>query len=113
MLSADELRSLREEVQAVQVEDKMFQYIFEIVRSTRGSQNIAVGASTRAGIALVSSSKALAAIRGRDFVIPDDIKELAMPILRHRILLRAEAEIEGYSVDQVLDSVIEQQVVPR
>ncbi len=113
VLSADELRSLREEVQAVQVEDKMFQYIFEIVRSTRGSQNIAVGASTRAGIALVSSSKALAAIRGRDFVIPDDIKELAMPILRHRILLRAEAEIEGYSVDQVLDSVIEQQVVPR
>lgn len=113
VLSAEMLRSLRDEVNAVTIEDRMFQYIFEIVKSTRASQDIAVGGSTRAGLALVSTSKALAAIRGRNFVIPDDIKELALPILRHRVLLRPEAEIEGYSVDQVLISVIDQQTVPR
>lgn len=113
VVGAEELEALREEVRGVTVEEKIFKYVFEIVKSTRSSNDIMVGASTRAGLALVASSKALAAVRGRDFVIPDDVKELAMPVLRHRVILRPEAEIEGYSVDQVLGNVIDAQTVPR
>lgn len=113
VIGPEELTTMREEVNRVQVEDKIFRYIFEIVKSTRGSNDIAVGGSTRAGLALVATSKALAAVRGRDFVIPDDVKELALPVLRHRVILRPEAEIEGYTVDQVLTHVIDAQTVPR
>lgn len=107
------LDALRAEVDAVTVEDKIFGYIYEIVAATRRSNDILVGASPRAGLALVGCSKAVAAIRGRGFVIPDDVKQLALPVLRHRVLLRPEAEIEGLTVDRVLHSVIETQVVPR
>jgi MoxR-like ATPase len=113
VLHADDLRSLREEIGKVRVEDKIFSYIYEIVSSTRASHDVLVGASPRAGIALVAGAKALAAVRDRDFVIPDDVKELALPVLRHRVLLRPEAEIEGMSVDTVLTNLVDAQVVPR
>ena len=113
VLNADQLRSLREEVNAVNVEEKIFNYIYEIVSATRASNDILVGASPRAGLALVSASKALAALRSRNFVIPDDVKELAVPVMRHRVLLRPETEIEGLTVDQVLHLLVEAQVVPR
>jgi MoxR-like ATPase len=108
-----ELAAMHEEVRKAVVEDKVFDYIYAIVTATRKSHDIAVGASPRAGIALLNCSKAIAAIRGRDFVIPDDVKELALPVLRHRVLLRPEAEIEGMSVDRVLTSILDAQVVPR
>jgi MoxR-like ATPase len=107
------LAELQAEVQAEKVEDKVFDYIMAIVRATRDSDDMAFGASPRAGIALLNCSKAIAAIRGRDFVIPDDVKELALPVLRHRVSLRPEAEIEGLSVDRVLTSIVDAQVVPR
>ena len=113
VLGPESLSELRAQVARTTVEEKVFQYIFEIVKSTRSSNDIAVGASTRAGLALVATSKALACVRGRDFVIPDDVKELALPVLRHRVILRPEAEIEGYTVDQVLTHVIDMQTVPR
>ncbi|HWD41399.1 MAG TPA: MoxR family ATPase [Fimbriimonas sp.] len=113
VVSLDQLVELQAEVQNETVEDKVFDYIMHIVRSTRESNDIMVGASPRAGIALLNCSKAVAALRGRDFVIPDDVKELALPVLRHRVLLRPEAEIEGLSVDRVLSSLIDAQVVPR
>jgi len=104
---------MREEVRGATVEDKIFAYILGIVDATRRSQDIAVGASPRAGIALLNCSKAIAALRGRNFVIPDDVKELALPVLRHRVLIRPEAEIEGLSVDRVLTSMLDAQIVPR
>ena len=113
VLGPESLSELRMQVSQTTVEEKVFQYIFEIVKSTRSSNDVAVGASTRAGLALVATSKALACVRGRDFVIPDDVKELALPVLRHRVILRPEAEIEGYTVDQVLTHVIDMQTVPR
>ncbi len=113
IISSDELRELRDEVNGVKIEDKMFQYIYEIVKASRTSHDIMVGASPRAGLALVSTSKALAALRGRDFVIPDDIKELSIPILRHRVLLRPEAEIEGLRIEDVLGQLVDGQTVPR
>ncbi|HZH98333.1 MAG TPA: MoxR family ATPase [Fimbriimonadaceae bacterium] len=113
VVSSEQLRKLHEEVGRVGVEDKVFNYIYEVVRATRKSNDILFGGSPRAGIALLNCGKALAALRGRDFVIPDDIKELALPVLRHRVLLRPEAEVEGLTTDRVLTSLIEAQVVPR
>lgn len=113
VVTLPELYALQSEVNAVTVEEKIFSYIYEIVKGTRNAEDILVGASPRAGIALLNCSKAIAALRGRNFVIPDDVKELALPILRHRVLLRPEAEVEGLSVDRVLRSVVEAQTVPR
>ncbi|MFM9872820.1 MAG: AAA family ATPase, partial [Fimbriimonadaceae bacterium] len=107
------LTAVRDQVRAVKIEDRMFKYIFDIVRATRSSGDLMVGGSPRAGLALVASSQALAAIRGRDFVIPDDIKELAMPVLRHRVIMRPEAELEGFGVEQVLQRILDAQIVPR
>jgi MoxR-like ATPase len=103
----------RSRVRAVTVEDGILAYIVEIVRRTREAINISWGASPRAAVALLLCSKSLAAIRGRTFVTPDDVKEIAKPALRHRIVLRSEAEIEGTSPDQVLDEVIAGIEVPR
>lgn len=113
IVSADELANMQKTVQQITIEDKVFSYIQQLVKATRNSNDILVGASPRAGIALVNCSKAMAALRGREFVIPDDVKELALPILRHRVILRPEAEIEGLTVDRVLNTLIEAQVVPR
>jgi MoxR-like ATPase len=113
VLHADDLRELRRQIDAVRVEDKIFNYIYEIVSSTRGSHDVLVGASPRAGLALTAGAKALAAVRDRDFVIPDDVKELALPVMRHRVILRPEAEIEGMTVDTVLNNLVDNQVVPR
>jgi MoxR-like ATPase len=107
------LLSMQDEVRQTVVEDKVFDYIYGIVHATRESNDIAIGASPRAGIALLNCSKAIARLRGREFVIPDDVKELALPVLRHRVILRPEAEVEGLSVDRVLASVLDGQVVPR
>lgn len=107
------LNAAKAEVQKVVIEDRVFEYIRQMVAATRSHSDILVGASPRAGIALVLGSKALAAIRGRDFVIPDDIKDLALPVLRHRVLLRPETEIEGMTVDRLLTGLVESMTVPR
>ena len=113
VVSPAELADLQDQVRRTTVEERVFEYIHGIVAATRRSNDIAVGASPRAGIALLNCAKAIASIRGRDFVIPDDVKELALPVLRHRVLLRPEAEVEGLTVERVLASVIETQIVPR
>lgn len=109
----EDIRQMRAVVNQVTLEEKMFSYIYEIVSATRASHDLLAGASPRAGIALMKSSKALAALRGRNFVIPDDIKELALPVLRHRVILRPETEIEGGTVDETLRQIIDAQAVPR
>jgi MoxR-like ATPase len=103
----------RSQVRNVTVEEGIQRYIVSVIRGTRASINISWGASPRAAVALLLCSKALAAIRGRSFVTPDDVKEVAKPALRHRIVLRSEAEIEGVSPDQVLDEVMATIEVPR
>src|SRR5215216_6004887 len=90
----------RSQVRSVTVEEGIQRYIVSIIRATRNAINISWGASPRAAVALLLSSKALAALRGRSFVTPDDVKEITKPVLRHRIMLRSEAEIEGVSADQ-------------
>ncbi len=111
--SVEELRAIQAEVTRTKVEDKIFNYIYEIVKTTRDNRDIMVGASPRAGIGLLNISKAIAQMRGRDFVIPDDVKEFAPAVLRHRIQLRPESEIEGQTSDDVCKRILDSIPVPR
>lgn len=113
VISAEDLAQLQAQVATTAVEEKVFEYIQNIVLATRRANDLSVGASPRAGIALLNASKALARLRGREFVIPDDVKHMALPVLRHRVLLRPEAEVEGLTVEQVVRGLVEAQVVPR
>lgn len=97
----------------VTIEDSLVEYINAVVRGTRGWPAFHLGASPRAGIALMQSARTLAAFGGRDFAIPDDVVEIALPTLRHRVQLTAEAEIEGREVDEELRTMIRSVEVPR
>ncbi|HOK53828.1 MAG TPA: MoxR family ATPase [Armatimonadota bacterium] len=108
-----DLNQCREEISQVRVDDPIMRYIGEIVHRTRQDRNLVLGASPRASITLLLTSKAIAAIRGRDFVIPDDIKVLAPAVLRHRLILRPEAEIEGLTPDRVVSNILASVEVPR
>ena len=101
------------EVDAVTVEDSVLDYVVRIVAESRRSPDLVLGASPRAGVHLLRAAKTAAAIEGRDFVTPDDVKALAIPTLRHRIVLRAEAEIEGLDADAVCKRVLARLDVPR
>jgi MoxR-like ATPase len=98
---------------AVKVEDGILDYIARLMEATRKSQDLLLGGSPRAGIALLLTSKTFAALQGRDYVRPDDIKFLAPPVLRHRIILRPEAEVEGLDADKVIARVLARVEVPR
>lgn len=111
--SGDLLATLRAEVDAVRLDDRLLDYIYAILSSTRDHHEIQFGASPRAGLALISCSKAVAAMRGRDYVNPDDVKELAIPVLRHRVMLRADVDTQGITVDEVLSDLLDAQTVPR
>jgi MoxR-like ATPase len=97
----------------MRMEPGVQKYIVDIVRKTRSHPTILYGASPRAAIALLLCSKALAAIRGRDFPTPDDIRDIAAPVLRHRLALRAEAELEGATTDAVVSDILKTVEVPR
>jgi MoxR-like ATPase len=88
-------------------------YAVAKVRRTRAQPFINYGASPRASVALLLCSKALAAIRGRDFVTPDDVRDVALPVLRHRLTLRAEAELDGVTADAVIADILKSSEVPR
>lgn len=113
ILNAEQLGQLKEAVEKVIIERQLLEYIAQIVSSTRQSPWITLGASPRASLAILNASKALAAIRGRDFVIPEDIKEMALPVLRHRILLTPEKEMAGTSTDTIIWQLIDKTEVPR
>ncbi len=100
-------------IKTVRVEEDMFRYITNLVAATRDHRQLVLGASPRASIALLGVGKALAAMRGRDFLIPDDIKAIAPATLRHRLLLRPEAEIEGVTADRVIENILDGLEVPR
>ena len=97
----------------VLVDPKLLNYVNSLVRLTRGWPQFHLGASPRAGLALVQGARTLAAFRGRDYAVPDDVVELALPALRHRVILSAEAEVEGHSVDELLRELLRSVEVPR
>ncbi len=112
-VSEDALQSAREEAGRVRVEPKLLDYIVSIVRATRNSPAVSLGASPRAAISLMLVGKAIAAIEGRDFLIPDDVKTAAPPILRHRMVLKPEADLEGITPDQIVAEVLTSIAVPQ
>jgi MoxR-like ATPase len=107
------LVAMRRAVQQIRVSDEILDYLVDLVRATRERASIAFGASPRAATMLAMASRAYAALQGRDFVLPDDIKALAVPVLRHRVVLAPGAEIEGLSTEAVVRQLLEQVAVPR
>ncbi len=112
-LTPELLAEARAEVKNVRVEPGLFGYIVELVRRTRDWPAFSLGASPRAAISLMMAAKGLAALEDRDYMIPDDVKAAALPVLRHRVILRPEAELEGLNRDQVLSEVIAAVEVPK
>jgi MoxR-like ATPase len=108
-----QLVALRQKARQVHVESNLLVYIAQIVQQTRNNKSLFLGASPRASVAILNASKALAAIRGRDFVTPEDIRELAAPILRHRIILTPEKEMEGTTADDIVLQMLQRIEVPR
>ena len=107
------LAAARREIRSVRVEPAIFDYLLAIVRRTREWPSISLGASPRAAASLLLVAKAYAAREGRDFVIPDDVKEAAVPALRHRLTLRPEAELEGFDTDRVVQDVLAATTLPK
>lgn len=110
--SLDEVLNLQEKIKEVYVDETIIQYILDIVSATRKHSDIAVGASPRGSLALFRTSQALAYIRGRDYVLPDDIKELAPLVLSHRIILKSESYLRGYTQKGVISSILSSIEVP-
>jgi MoxR-like ATPase len=113
ILSADSIFHYRQVVQQVTIEHKLVEFVAAIVHETRNNPSLYLGASTRASLALLKAAKANAALKGRDFVIPDDILEMAPHVLRHRIMLTPEKEMEGLTADDLIASILKTLEVPR
>lgn len=113
VLSIDELLKMREKQQSVYVEESLLRYIATIIQQTRISKAVYLGASPRAAVAMLNASKASALLNGRDFVTPEDIKFVTPSILQHRLILTAEAEMEGYTALKVAQKLIDKVEVPK
>jgi MoxR-like ATPase len=107
------LAQARESVTQIRLSDPLIDYIVDVIRATREHSSLEVGASTRAANMLAAATRAFAVLQGRDFVIPDDVKFLALPVLRHRLTLSPSAEIEGLTADRILREVLDQTPAPR
>jgi MoxR-like ATPase len=113
VLQSSRLMKIRAQVKDLVIEEKLLMFIAKLTHLTRNSKSIYVGASPRASIAIMNASKAIAAINGRDFVIPDDILEIIPSVLRHRIILTPDKEMEGISEDAVIRQIIQSMDIPR
>ncbi len=113
VLNAQQIGEYRQAVQQLYLEDHLLKYISQIIHETRNSSALFLGASPRASIALLNGSKAYAAVNGRDFVTPEDIKFIALPVLRHRVMLTPDKEMEGITTDEVVNQIIDKVEVPR
>jgi len=113
ILSAQQIAQYRQTIQSIIIEPKLVEFIARIVNETRNNSALYLGASPRASLAILRSAKANAAIKGRDFVTPEDIVEMAGPVMRHRIILTPEKEMEGISADELIENIIKNIEVPR
>jgi MoxR-like ATPase len=113
ILSKDDIISLRNQVRSFHVEPKILEFVAKLIHETRNNKSLYLGGSPRASLAVVNAAKALAAIRGRDFVTPDDIVWVAPAVLRHRIMLTPDKEMEGVSPDDIIKQIIQKIEVPR
>ncbi|MGQ9732390.1 MAG: AAA family ATPase [Candidatus Zipacnadales bacterium] len=112
-VAAEELARCREEVAKVTARDEVIRYVGGVIRATRSSTHLVLGCSPRAAVMTLKAAKVVAALNGRDYLTPDDVKQVALPTLRHRLILRPEADIEGLSADDVIRGVLNEVPVPR
>jgi len=112
-ISAEDFTAIRHEIETVTIDQTIYDYTLRLLTASRQSPQLALGASPRAGRAWIRAARVLAALRERAFITPDDIKELAYPVLRHRLVRQAETEIEGTTVEQVIDQLLASVEVPR
>ena len=113
VLKPDQIAAIRRQVKTVVIEEKLMQFVAKFVHHTRNHKSIYLGASPRASLAIMNASKAMAATNGRDFVTPEDILDVIPPVLRHRIILAPDKEMEGVTEDAVLKQIIQTMDIPR
>lgn len=113
VMNADDIIEMQQVVRNLIAEEKILKYIAQIVNATRGHRSLSLGASPRASIGLLNAAKAMAALSGRDYIIPDDVITVAKPVLAHRVMLSPEKEMEGISADDVINEIISTIDVPR
>ena len=113
VVSADDLVKLRAAMDTITVREELVAYVVDVIRATRATESVLVGAGPRATQALLLAARANAALNGRDFVTPDDVKQLTEPVIGHRLVLRPEYEIEGVNIGEVVGKILEQVAVPR
>ena len=113
VLQGQQIVDIRKKVKNILIEEKLLQFIARLTHQTRNHKSIYLGASPRASLAIMNASKAIAAINGRDFVTPEDILEVVPPVLRHRIILSPDKEMEGITEDNVLKQIIQTLDIPR
>jgi MoxR-like ATPase len=113
ILTKEDIASLRKTVKGLHVEPKILEFVAKIIFETRNNKSLFLGGSPRASLAIVNAAKALAAIRGRDFITPDDVVWVAPSVLRHRIMLTPDKEMEGSSPDDVVKQIIQKIEIPR
>src|SRR5262245_2353910 len=113
VIQAEDLAALRAQLQHVTLREELVGYVVDLIRATRSHESVLVGAGPRATQSLLLAARAAAALAARDFVTPDDVKTMAAPVLEHRLILRPEFEIEGLSVGEVIQSILQQVAVPR
>jgi MoxR-like ATPase len=111
--TVEQIVSVRKAVQSVEVEEKLLDYLLALVQRTRQHPDLALGASPRAAVAWLQTSKAYAWLDGRNYATPDDVKAVAPPLLRHRLILKPEAQLDGIQIDAVISSLLDQVAVPR
>lgn len=113
VISSEEIISFQKLIKEISVEEELLTYIAKIVQQTRENAFLYLGASPRASIAILNAAKGFAAIDGRDFITPEDIKQASFPVLCHRVILSAEKEMEGVKIQQVIEQIIESIAIPR
>jgi len=113
VFTAKEIQKIQDIIEKIIIEDNLVKYIAAITHKTRNHGKIYLGGSPRASLSMLKSAKAIAGIRGRDFVTPEDIQFVAKPVLNHRLILTPEAEMEGISIEEVIDEIIQTIEVPR
>ncbi len=111
--TVEQIISVRQEVQAISIEENTLDYLLSLVQQTRKYPDLALGASPRSAVAWLQTSKAHAWLEGRNYVIPDDVKAVALPLLRHRLILKPEAQLDGIQMDGVIAAILKQVSVPR
>jgi len=112
-ISGQQVIALRQQIKTLVIDEKLLNFIGKLIHQTRNHKSIYLGASPRASLAIMNASKATAAVRGRDFVTPEDIIDVVNPVLRHRIILAPDKEMEGITEDEVLKQIIQSMEVPR